>query len=53
MRNKPEWMRKLVMPELPLRWYPRVTQYLELYKKEPRWRTSCAAGCGAWAPTGR
>ena len=36
--DKPEWMRSLLLPELPLRWYPRVSQYLELYKKEPRWR---------------
>lgn len=36
--DKPEWMRGLVLPELPLRWYPRVSGYLELYRREPRWR---------------
>ena len=36
--DKPEWMRGLVMPDLPLRWYPRVTAYLELYKNDPRYR---------------
>jgi membrane-bound lytic murein transglycosylase D len=36
--EKPEWMRGLVMPDLPLRWYPKVTQYLELYKNDPRSR---------------
>jgi peptidoglycan lytic transglycosylase D len=36
--DKPEWMRGLAMPELPLRWYPRVTQYLELYKSDARYR---------------
>jgi membrane-bound lytic murein transglycosylase D len=36
--DKPEWMRGLVMPDLPLRWYPRVTEYLELYKSDPRYR---------------
>jgi membrane-bound lytic murein transglycosylase D len=34
--DKPEWLRGLVLPDLPLRWSPRVTQYLELYKREPR-----------------
>jgi membrane-bound lytic murein transglycosylase D len=36
--DKPEWMRGLVMPDLPLRWYPRVTAYLELYRSDPRYR---------------
>ena len=36
--DKPEWMRGLLLPDLPLRWYPRVTSYLELYKRDPRWR---------------
>jgi membrane-bound lytic murein transglycosylase D len=35
--DKPEWMRGLVMPDMPLRWYPRVTAYLELYKNDPRY----------------
>jgi membrane-bound lytic murein transglycosylase D len=34
--DKPEWMRGLARPELPLRWYPRVSQYLEQYRNEPR-----------------
>jgi membrane-bound lytic murein transglycosylase D len=34
--DKPEWMRTLVRPDLPLRWYPRVSQYLELYRSDPR-----------------
>jgi membrane-bound lytic murein transglycosylase D len=36
--DKPDWMRGLALPDLPLRWYPRVSGYLELYKREPRWR---------------
>jgi membrane-bound lytic murein transglycosylase D len=36
--EKPEWMRGLTRPELPLRWYPRVSGYLELYRQEPRAR---------------
>jgi hypothetical protein len=36
--EKPEWMRGLVMPDLPLRWYPKVTRFLELYKNDPRYR---------------
>jgi membrane-bound lytic murein transglycosylase D len=36
--DRPEWMRGLAVPDLPLRWYPRVSGYLELYKRDPRWR---------------
>jgi membrane-bound lytic murein transglycosylase D len=36
--DKPEWMRGFVLPDLPLRWYPRVSQYLELYRRDPRYR---------------
>lgn len=36
--ERPEWMRTLALPDLPLRWYPRVTQYLEQYRSEPRSR---------------
>jgi membrane-bound lytic murein transglycosylase D len=36
--DKPEWMRGLALPDLPLRWYPRVSGYLELYRRDPRWR---------------
>ncbi len=36
--EKPEWMRGLVMPDLPLRWYPKVTRFLELYRNDPRYR---------------
>jgi peptidoglycan lytic transglycosylase D len=35
--DKPPWMRPLVRPDLPLRWYPRVSQYLELYRSDPRY----------------
>jgi membrane-bound lytic murein transglycosylase D len=35
--DKPPWMRGLVRPELPLRWYPRVSHYLELYRSDPRY----------------
>lgn len=31
-------MRALALPDLPLRWSPRVTRYLEQYKNEPRAR---------------
>jgi membrane-bound lytic murein transglycosylase D len=34
--DKPEWMRGLVRPDLPLRWYPRVTRWLEMYRSDPR-----------------
>jgi membrane-bound lytic murein transglycosylase D len=36
--ERPAWMRTLALPDLPLRWYPRVTQYLEQYRNEPRAR---------------
>src|SRR2546421_1400127 len=36
--ERPAWMRRLVLPDLPLRWYPRVTWYLEQYRSEPRAR---------------
>jgi membrane-bound lytic murein transglycosylase D len=36
--ERPEWMHGLALPDLPLRWYPRVTQYLELYRRDPRSR---------------
>jgi membrane-bound lytic murein transglycosylase D len=36
--ERPEWARGLVLPDLPLRWYPKVTQYLELYRRDPRSR---------------
>jgi membrane-bound lytic murein transglycosylase D len=35
--DKPPWMRGLVRPDLPLRWYPRVSHYLELYRGDPRY----------------
>ncbi|HEY2900798.1 MAG TPA: transglycosylase SLT domain-containing protein [Polyangia bacterium] len=34
--QRPSWMRSLELPDLPLRWFPRVTQYLEQYKNDPR-----------------
>jgi membrane-bound lytic murein transglycosylase D len=34
--EKPEWLRGLALPDLPLRWSARVTQYLELYRRDPR-----------------
>jgi membrane-bound lytic murein transglycosylase D len=36
--DKPEWMRGLKLPDLPLRWLPKVTRYLLLYKSDPRYR---------------
>lgn len=36
--DKPEWMRQLVVPDIPLRWYPRVNHFLELYRSDPRYR---------------
>jgi membrane-bound lytic murein transglycosylase D len=36
--DKPAWARGLVLPDLPLRWYPRVTGFLELYRGDPRYR---------------
>jgi membrane-bound lytic murein transglycosylase D len=36
--DKPEWMRPLVVPDIPLRWYPRVNHFLELYRSDPRYR---------------
>jgi membrane-bound lytic murein transglycosylase D len=36
--DKPEWARGLALPDLPLRWYPRVTGFLELYRSDPRYR---------------
>ena len=38
LSERPEWMRALQMPDIPLRWYPRVTQFLEQYRSEPRSR---------------
>jgi membrane-bound lytic murein transglycosylase D len=34
--DKPPWMRELQAPDLPMRWYPRVSEYLERYRSEPR-----------------
>ncbi len=36
--DKPDWMRGLKLPDLPLRWYPKTTRYLYLYRSEPRYR---------------
>ncbi|HVR61432.1 MAG TPA: transglycosylase SLT domain-containing protein [Polyangia bacterium] len=36
--DRPAWMRSLALPDLPLRWYPRVTQYLDQYRNDPRAR---------------
>jgi hypothetical protein len=36
LSERPERMRSLQLPDLPLRWYPRVTPYLEQYRSEPR-----------------
>jgi membrane-bound lytic murein transglycosylase D len=36
--ERPAWMRSLVLPDVPLRWYPRVSRYLEQYRNEPRSR---------------
>jgi membrane-bound lytic murein transglycosylase D len=36
--ERPAWMRTLALPDLPLRWYPRVTQFLEQYRNDPRAR---------------
>jgi membrane-bound lytic murein transglycosylase D len=36
--EKPEWMRGLALPDIPLHWYPKVSQYLELYKSDRRSR---------------
>ena len=36
--DKPEWMRGLKFPDVPLRWYPKVTRFLLLYKSDPRYR---------------
>jgi membrane-bound lytic murein transglycosylase D len=36
--DKPAWMRVLVRPDLPLRWFPRVSRYLELYRTDRRMR---------------
>jgi membrane-bound lytic murein transglycosylase D len=36
--DKPPWMRGLVRPDLPLRWYPRVSRWLEMYRSDPRMR---------------
>jgi len=36
--DKPEWMRGLKMPDVPLRWYPKTTRYLQLYRNDGRYR---------------
>jgi membrane-bound lytic murein transglycosylase D len=36
--DKPTWMRGLKRPDIPLRWYPKTTRYLLLYKTDPRYR---------------
>jgi membrane-bound lytic murein transglycosylase D len=36
--DKPQWMRGLKLPELPLRWYPKTTRYLQLYRNDGRYR---------------
>jgi membrane-bound lytic murein transglycosylase D len=32
------WMDKLTLPDIPVRWDPRIIQYLEFYKNDPRGR---------------
>src|SRR4051812_44436878 len=34
--DKAAWMRELALPDLPMRWYPRVSEYLERYRSDPR-----------------
>ncbi len=36
--DKPAWMRGFERPDVPLRWYPKTTRYLLLYKSDPRYR---------------
>ncbi|HEX7665832.1 MAG TPA: hypothetical protein VF407_15000, partial [Polyangiaceae bacterium] len=36
------WMSKLDMPELPIRWEPRLVRYLEFFKNDPRGRSIVA-----------
>jgi membrane-bound lytic murein transglycosylase D len=36
--DRPDWMKTLELPDLPVRWYPRVTWYLEQYRNDPRFR---------------
>ncbi|MEO7112330.1 MAG: LysM peptidoglycan-binding domain-containing protein [Polyangiaceae bacterium] len=36
------WMAKLDMPELPVRWEPRVVRFLEFFKNDPRGRAMIA-----------
>lgn len=34
------WMSSLVLPELPIRWEPRLVRYLEFFKNDPRGRAT-------------
>ena len=34
------WLQKLTMPDLPVRWDPRVVRYLEFFKDDPRGRAT-------------
>jgi membrane-bound lytic murein transglycosylase D len=36
--DRPDWMKALELPDLPVRWYPRVSWYLEQYRHDPRFR---------------
>ncbi len=36
------WMAKLEMPDLPIRWEPRLVRYLEFFKNDPRGRSIVA-----------
>lgn len=38
-----EWMRRLALPDLPVRWEPQVIRYLEFFKNDPRGRSTMAA----------
>jgi membrane-bound lytic murein transglycosylase D len=38
-----DWMRRLALPDLPVRWEPQVIRYLEFFKSDPRGRSIMAA----------
>ena len=38
-----DWMRRLALPDLPVRWEPQVIRYLEFFKSDPRGRSMMAA----------
>lgn len=40
---KPEWMRKLVLPDVPVHWDARLVSQLEYFRDDPRGRTMLAA----------